>query len=262
MAQARTTREHLPPAQGVAEPCIGWRVKAATYMSRREIMKSTLLAAAAALAIALPAGAAAAQDATATTTATTTANAAAPVLTAEQRTAYDGWPADRRTAYDGWTGELQTYFWTLTPEQQSGWWVLSDEQRGAVYAMTPEQRTTAWASIASQMSGQAPAASTEPAPAPSGTGMPAPPPPPPAAAPSALGAASPGGMQFVRKETAQAAPAGADPAALASGELPVCKKGQQDGCINSWEKNRTGTRPLNKWPGQPASEMTGAKPQN
>ena len=30
---------------------------------------------------------------------------------------------------------------------------------------------------------------------------------------------------------------------------------QQDGCINSWAKNKTGNRPLEYWPGKPASEI-------
>ena len=43
-------------------------------------------------------------------------------------------------------------------------------------------------------------------------------------------------------------------------DLPICKPNQQDGCINGWEKNRTGNRPLNYWPGKPASEIPGKKP--
>lgn len=73
--------------------------------------------------------------------------------------------------------------------------------------------------------------------------------------------AAPGAMQFVRREQVQPVAASADPAALASGELPVCKPNQQDGCINSYAKTGKGNRPLNYWPGKPASEIPGPKPQ-
>ena len=69
-----------------------------------------------------------------------------------------------------------------------------------------------------------------------------------------------GTMQFTSHEMAQPVAGSADAAALQSGDLPVCKKGQQDGCINSWEKNHTGTKPLDHWPGKPASEMPMKKP--
>ena len=223
-------------------------------------MKRTLLAAAATLALALP-GIATAQDSP-----PADATAAAYSMTDAQRGMYDGWPADRRTAYDAWPGTYQTYYWSLTPEQQAGWWVLNDEQRGRVYAMTPAQRTAAWASISQQMAAQSTAtpATTQGSGTMSGqtdmattttttttttgtmqsdTGMAA-----------SSGAMSSGNIQFVRREMVQTAEANADAAALASGDLPVCKKNQQDGCINSWEKNRTGTRPLDRWPGRPASE--------
>ncbi|MBX7492978.1 hypothetical protein K3163_07135 [Qipengyuania sp. 1NDW9] len=59
--------------------------------------------------------------------------------------------------------------------------------------------------------------------------------------------------RFVRSEVTQTTPAGY--AAASDGELPVCNEGQQDGCINSWEANKTGTRPLEYWPGRPASEI-------
>lgn len=255
-------------------------------------MKRTLLAAAASLALIVPAGVAFAQDAVvATDTAGNTV-----VLTAGQQTAYDGWPADRRTSYDAWPTTYRTYFWTLTPEQQAGWWVLTDEQRTQVYGLTPEQRTAAWASITQQMA----AAQANTAPTGTTTGMTPPAADPAASDPNTppsdpgptgsdmsatatadpgmtgttagpaattampaatMGTASPGQMQFVRRESAQAVPASADAAALASGDLPVCKKGQQDGCINSYEKTGRGTKPLSYWPGKPASEIPGSKPE-
>lgn len=227
-------------------------------------MKRTLLAAAASLALAIPAGYAIAQD----TTVATDAAGNVYVMTAPQKTVYDGWPADRRTAYDAWPNEAKTYYWTLTPAQVEGWWVLNDEQRVQIVGMTPEQRTAAWTSISAQMSGQAaaPAAAdttsadaematttTTEAPMASTTTT--------AATDTSMMASTSGGaMQFVRKETAQTVAASADTAALASGDLPTCKKGQQDGCINSWEKNKTGTKPLSYWPGKPASEIPGKKP--
>lgn len=64
--------------------------------------------------------------------------------------------------------------------------------------------------------------------------------------------------RFVAREVAQTTPAGYK---AASGDnLPVCSPKQQDGCINSWEKNRTGNRPLEYWPGKPASEIPGKVP--
>ena len=162
------------------------------------------------------------------------------------------------TMYDAWPDTYKTYYWTLTPAQQSGWWVLNDDQRGRVYAMTPAQRTAAWAAISSQMSASTGAAdpmASDTSMSPdtsmaSDTSM---------AADTSMSAApmASGNMQFVSREMAQPVAGSADAAALASGDLPVCKPDQQDGCINSWEKNKTGTRPLDHWPGKPASEMPG-----
>ncbi len=156
------------------------------------------------------------------------------VLTDEQQTMYDGWPADRQTSYDGWPYEVQEYYWTLTPVQTEGWWVLTDDQRVRIYKMTPEARTQAWTQISSQMS-SAPGTATA------------------SAATTAAASASSATPRFVSKEVTQATPSGY---AAASGEdVPVCKGDQQDGCINSWEKNKTGNRPLEYWPGKPASEI-------
>lgn len=227
-------------------------------------MKRTLLAAAASLALAVPAAVATAQDTAATT-------AASANLTAEQKAQYDGWPADRRAAYDAWPAEAKSYYWTLTPSQVEGWWVLNDEQRVQIVGMTPEQRTAAWTSIEAQMNGQAaaatPAAGAATTSADAGMAADTSTDTPVAsttatttADTSMAATTSSGAMQFVRKETAQPVAASADAAALASGDLPTCKKGQQDGCINSWEKNKTGTKPLSYWPGKPASEIPGKKP--
>ena len=153
---------------------------------------------------------------------------------ADQEAMYDAWPADRQSAYDRWPGDVQQYYWTLTPAQTEGWWVLTDAQRVSIYEMTPEARAQAWAQVAAQIGPDA-------APV----------------APSAS-ASAPTAPRFVSKEVSQSTPAGYT---AASGEnLPVCDSMQQDGCINSWAKNKTGNRPLEYWPGQPASEIPGKLP--
>ncbi len=59
-------------------------------------------------------------------------------------------------------------------------------------------------------------------------------------------------IEYVSKETVQQTPEDAGPP---SGDVPICKDKQEDNCINSWEANRTGNRPINYWPGRPASEI-------
>jgi hypothetical protein len=197
-----------------------------TTMMESSPMRNLILAGAAALAF--TAAPAVAQDVA------VDAEGNVYVLTDEQQTMYDGWPADRQTSYDGWPNEVQEYYWTLTPVQTEGWWVLTDDQRVRIYKMTPEARTQAWTQISSQMSSAAGTATAS-------------------AATTAAASASSATPRFVSKEVTQATPSGY---AAASGEdVPVCKGDQQDGCINSWEKNKTGNRPLEYWPGKPASEI-------
>ena len=150
------------------------------------------------------------------------------VLTDEQQTMYDGWPADRQTTYDAWPDEVQEYYWTLTPAQVEGWWVLTDEQRVAIYEMEPATRMQAWNQIAAQMNGN------------------------PATTSSASSSATTS-PRFVSNAVTQSVPPEYTPADNAN--LPVCSAMQQDGCINSWAKNKTGNRPLEYWPGKPASEI-------
>lgn len=201
-------------------------------------MKRTLLTAAAALSFAAPVATAIAQD----TVVAADAAGNVYVMTAPQKTLYDAWPADRRAMYDAWPNAAKVYYWTLTPEQVEGWWVLNDDQRVRIVGMTPDQRLAAWTAINAQMNARANAnAST--------TGQMA-----------SSGTMTGGAMQFVKRELAQPITASADAAALASGDLPICKKGQQDGCINSYEKTGKGTKPLSYWPGKPASEIPGKKP--
>ena len=72
------------------------------------------------------------------------------------------------------------------------------------------------------------------------------------------GAPSPAPMiEYVSGETVQPTPDDLGPPA---GNVPICKNGQEDNCINSWEANRTGNRPINYWPGRPASEIDGPLP--
>lgn len=194
-------------------------------------MKSYILAGAAALALALPA---AAQDMA------VTSDGDVYVMTGTQQSTYDTWPPDRRTTYDSWPNDYKNYYWTLTPDQQNGWWVLTDDQRAKVYAMTPDQRTAAWTAIAAQMNGATPSANA------SATAQ---------TATTAAASASTAGPRFVSGEVVQSTPADTAPA---SGELPICTPNQQDNCINAWEAGKRGagvTRPLDHWPGKPASEM-------
>ena len=62
-------------------------------------------------------------------------------------------------------------------------------------------------------------------------------------------------IDFRRSERVQATPGDQGPP---TGELPICSADQQDNCINAWEAGKRGpgvNRPLDYWPGQPASEM-------
>lgn len=154
------------------------------------------------------------------------------VLTEVQQADFDAWPVERRTLYSAWPYGVQEYYWTLTPTQADGWWVLTDPQRVSVFEMTPEQRTIAWTQIAAQMNGSTTAS----------------------VATTSATSASTTGPRFVSKAVVQTTPA-ADKAAVGE-KLPVCTPNQQDNCINSWEKNRTGNRPLDYWPGRPASEIS------
>ncbi len=196
-------------------------------------MNKLILAGAAALAFAIPA---VAQDTSVTNGTTLSA------MSDAQRTMYNDWPDDRRTSYDAWPETYRSYYWTLTPSQQTGWWALTDEQRARVYAMTPEMRTTAWASIEKQMTSTPSANSSVTA----------------QTATTASMSAGPGNMQFVSGEVVQTTPA----ASGAGTDYPPCKGDMQDHCINPREAGlKYGNVPLKYWPGKPASEIPGKKPQ-
>lgn len=194
-------------------------------------MRNQILAGAAALALAIPAVASAQDVAVA-------ADGTVYVLTEPQQVMYDAWPPESRVMYDAWPNDVKGYYWTLTPDQQDGWWVLDDEQRMRVYTMTPAQRAAAWTQISAQLNGAAPSAMarTTTAAMPAGTAN----------------------MRFVSNAMVQ--PISADQAVVAGGDIPICTANQQDNCINSWEARKTGTRPLNYWPGRPASEIDGPLP--
>lgn len=196
-------------------------------------MHKLMLAGAAALAFAIPA---VAQDMAVTT------SGDVYVLTDAQQTTYDAWPADRQTTYTAWPSTYQTYFWTLSPAQQTGWWALTDDQRAKVYAMTPDQRIAAWTAIERQMSSM-PSANA------SATAQ---------TATTAAMTANTAGPRFVSNAVTQTTPA-----ASASGNYPPCRGAVQDSCVNPREAGLNyGNRPLNRWPGRPASEIPGPKKQN
>lgn len=195
-------------------------------------MKRIMLASAAALAF--TATPAIAQD-----TVAVDAEGNTYVLTDDQQVMYDAWPTDRQTAYDAWPAGIQEYYWTLDPAQGEGWWVLTDDQRVRIYEMTPEQRAQAWTAIASQMNGA-------PVTAPAGTT--------PVEAETTTVARTTSGTspRFVRGEVAQNAPTRSN----ADGEYPPCKGDMTDGCVNPREAGLNyGNRPLQYWPGRPASEI-------
>lgn len=196
-------------------------------------MHKLILAGAAALAFAVPAAAQ-----------TVAADAAGNVyvLTPVQQSSYDTWPVERQTIYTAWPNDYKVYYWTLAPEQQSGWWVLTDEQRGRVYAMTPEQRVQAWEAIGRQMASMPSANASATA----------------TTATTAAMTANTMGPNFVSGEVTQSTPAATNTA----GEYPVCSATVQDSCVNPREAGKKyGNRPLNYWPGKPASEIPGKKPQ-
>ena len=162
-------------------------------------------------------------------------------ITTTQQSSYDSWPLDRRSTYDGWPAKAQSYFWTLNQDQVRGWWALTDEQRVQIVGMAPEQRAVAWTAIMNQLTGA--------------TAMPADPGPASARATTAPPGTMASNIDFRSSERVQATPADQGPA---TGEVPICTANQEDNCINAWEAGRRGpgvNRPLDYWPGQPASEM-------
>jgi hypothetical protein len=199
-------------------------------------MNKLILAGAAALAF--TAAPAAAQDMA------VTAEGDVYVLTAPQQTIYDAWPAERKSDYMAWPRDYQAYYWTLTEPQQNGWWVLTPDQRTRVFAMTPEQRVAAWTAIERQMASM-PSANA------SATAQ--------AATTAAATNAVVGSPRFVSNAVVQTTPSSVNAPGMT--EYPPCKGDVQDSCINPREAGLNyGNRPLNYWPGKPASEIPGKKP--
>lgn len=162
-------------------------------------------------------------------------------LTVTQQAMYDAWTAEQQTTYDAWPVEAQTYYWTLDEMQQDVWWNnLNDEQRVRIVAMTIPQRTAAWTSISNQLNAANNAASSNAS----------------ATARSTPSATS-GSINYRGNAMVQDIPA------PHQGEYPVCKGDLDDNCINPREAGKDwGNRPLNYWPGKPASEIDRPLPQN
>lgn len=200
-------------------------------------MRKLFMAGAAAISMAMVPAAVSAQD--------DDGMAMAVEMSAEQQAMYDGWPADRQGMYDDWPSDLQTYYWTLDDTQTEGWWMLTNEQRGQLYALPMEQRNQAWASIRQQLAARS-----------SDTAMSATSTATPTASASARAMPSTraqGNVTFEGREMAQRLPASASPRAQGS-EYPVCRGDQQDSCIQPRAAGMNwGNRPLDYWPGEPAS---------
>ncbi|WP_156842170.1 hypothetical protein [Novosphingobium aquimarinum] len=174
-------------------------------------------------------------------------------MSPEQSTMYQSWPPERQTDYDTWPMTYQEYYWTLEPVQQEGYWALTEDQRGKIYNMTPEQRTLAWRAVQQQLAGMTPTTPAGQA-NPPGQGMPTNGVPNPKMANQAVQPAMPATQQY------QGGPyKGAltpPPADAMDKDYPICKGDVQDSCINPREAGKNwGNRPLDHWPGKPASEM-------
>jgi hypothetical protein len=154
-------------------------------------------------------------------------------MTAAQKAMYDSWPADRRMTYDNWPSGVQGYYFTLTPTQQNAFWMLNDEQRLQLYNLPANQRMAAWDGVLAQVNAMQGQTGTMNQPANRST-------------------MTSGNVRFVSNAVVQNAPP------PHQGEYPVCGRDQDDNCMNAWEAGRRGAgvpRPLEYWPGRPASEI-------
>ncbi|GGD63250.1 hypothetical protein [Croceicoccus mobilis] len=155
---------------------------------------------------------------------------------AEYRTSYWSWPADSRTTYWTWPTSYQDYYWSLEPAQQNVYWAMTADQRSRIDTMTPAQRAQAWAAINQQMAANSASASTSTS---ASTGM----------------SASTTSPKMVMKSGEMAQPMAATPKTPDS-EYPLCTDGRTDSCVNPRAAGKNyGNKPLDYWPGQPASEM-------
>ena len=150
-------------------------------------------------------------------------------LTAQQQAMYDGWSDANRMTYDAWPADVQAYYWTLTPMQTRAWWQLTDEQRVAIFEMAPAQRAATWQSISQQMNQRSATAQT---------------------ATTTDATTDP---RYQSNAVVQTTPASTR---SAKGEYPICRGDMTDGCIQPRAAGKNwGNRPLDYWPGKPASEM-------
>ena len=164
-------------------------------------------------------------------------------MTTEQHTVYMGWPASQRTDFDAWPADYRTYYWTLTPTQQRGYWRLTNEQRAQIAALTPEQRTAAWTSIEAQMAGMADTT---------------------ASVGTSTATTTPGTMDTPQVTTVTTTTGNMTPppTEAMNKSYPICSRTVTDSCQNPGEGGAKGrSRALNYWPGKPASEIPGPKPQ-
>lgn len=192
-------------------------------------MKNVFLAGAAAISLTILPTVAIAQA----SGATAENSASSSAMTAEQKALYDAWPADRKADYDTWNAAQKSYYWGLDSEKRNGYWALTPEQRSQIQGLTPAQQTEAWASIASQLSGQAatPVPAEPPAMNPdeeTGAMPPAGTSAPYAPAPTSMMPGSSGNTQYTSNVTVQGGLTTPTPKA----EYPVCKGDVQDSCTN------------------------------
>ncbi|MCB2061637.1 MAG: hypothetical protein KDE21_14075 [Novosphingobium sp.] len=141
-------------------------------------------------------------------------------MTSEQQAMHDAWTAEQQADYATWPYDYRVYYWSLDPAQQEGYWVLTPDQRVQIYTMVPERRIEAWNSVLAQINGSS--ATT-----------------------------APKTTRYVSNEVVEG-----NRTPQPQAEYPVCKGAVQDSCINpraaglSW-----GNRPLDHWPGKPASDL-------
>ncbi len=151
-------------------------------------------------------------------------------LSPADRAEFDTYTADQQTMYFGWNDALRGYYWSLNDEQQDAWWYLNDEQRATIFQIqAPEQRAAAWNSVIAQVSELEDGNATTQ---------------------QAAATTSTTDMRFVSNAVVQDAPA------PHQGEYPVCESDADDNCINAWAAGQRGPgvdRPLDYWPGEPAS---------
>ncbi|MEL1250586.1 hypothetical protein [Aurantiacibacter gilvus] len=195
-------------------------------------MKNLILATASALSLAAVPAAAEAQQREAPEDAPAFYSAAHEELLREMspdfRIHFDTLDEDQQALYFGWNDALRGYYHTLNDEQRHAWWYLNDEQRIQLYQVQGEAaRDAAWDSVIAQV----------------GT----------LEAQQAAAPERDTSMTFVSNAVVQDIPMPAHP-----DEYPVCEGDNDDHCINAWAAGQRGPgvdRPLDYWPGRPASEM-------